>query len=72
MAKDINTVTITGRLTRDPELKYTADAVPVLEIGLAVNGIAKDADGYKDDPSFFQVRLFGTRAENLMKLISKG
>lgn len=39
---DINNVTLTGRLTRDPELKYTQAGKAVVKIGLAVGRMKKD------------------------------
>lgn len=32
-----NSVTLTGNLTRDPELRFTSSGVPVANVGLAVN-----------------------------------
>ena len=37
-----NTVLLTGRLTRDPELKYTASGTAMCRFGLAVNRRYKD------------------------------
>ena len=39
----INKVVISGNLTRDPELRQTANGFPVLGFGVAVN----DRDVYK-------------------------
>ncbi|HLH78839.1 MAG TPA: single-stranded DNA-binding protein, partial [Chthonomonas sp.] len=33
----VNRVVLVGRLTRDPEVRYTPSGVPVAQFGLAVN-----------------------------------
>ena len=59
---------ITGNLTADPELSYTANGLAVAKFTLAVNPRTK-----KDSPaSFFKCTVFGTSAENLNKYKSKG
>ena len=49
-----NTVLLTGRLTRDPELKYTASGTAMCRFGLAVNRRYKDPKSgeWKDDTTF--------------------
>ena len=48
-----NTVLLTGRLTRDAELKYTAAGVAVCHFSIAVNRNYKDPKSgeWKDDTS---------------------
>lgn len=41
----INSVCLVGRLTRDPELKYTGNNIAVATFSLAVNRNFKDANG---------------------------
>ena len=54
-----------GRLTRDPELRYTSSNKAVTQIDLAVqNG--------KDDVTFVPITLFGNIAENVHKYCEKG
>ena len=73
MAGDINRVVLVGRLTRDPELRHLPSGSPVLQLGLAVNGRQKDASGnWVDKPNFFDVKLFGNRAESLAQHLAKG
>jgi len=53
---DINTITISGRLTADPELRHTPKGDPVCNFRLASNRTSKDADGNKtDDTTFIEV-----------------
>ena len=54
-----------GRLTRNPELRYTSSNKAVTQIDLAVqNG--------KDDVTFVPITLFGNIAENVHKYCEKG
>lgn len=70
----INRVTITGNLTRDPELRSTASGMAVLKMGVAVNDRAKNQQTgeWEDRPNFVDVTMFGTRAESVSRFLSKG
>lgn len=69
----INTVTIVGNLTRDPELKALSSGSNVCELGVAVNERVKGQDGQWDDrPSFFDVSVFGNSADACAKYLAKG
>lgn len=70
----INRVCVTGNLTRDPELRRTAGGLPVLQMGVAVNDRAKNQQTgeWGDRPNFIDCVIFGTRAENVAKFLSKG
>ena len=70
----INRVTITGNLTRDPELRATQSGTAVVTMGIAVNDRRKNPQTgeWEDVPNFFDVTMFGTRAEALTRYLSKG
>ena len=70
----INRVTITGNLTRDPELKRTAGGTAVLEMGVAVNDRRRNQQSgeWEDVPNFVDCTMFGARAEALAGRLSKG
>lgn len=68
----INNVILTGNLTRDPELRSTASGTAVLQFSIAVNDRVKEGNEWKDRPNFFDCTMFGTRAESLSRLLSKG
>ena len=70
--KDINTVTLAGRLTRDAELRYTKGGTAVLSMAIAVNRTSKDGGKYVDVPSFFDLVLFGKLGEVLSEHLTKG
>lgn len=70
----INTVTISGNLTRDPELRATGTGTPVLQFGMAVNDRRKNVQTgeWEDYPNFIECTMFGTRADSLSRYLSKG
>lgn len=70
----INRVTISGNLTRDPDLRTTATGNPVLGFGVAVNDRHKNSTTgeWEDYPNFIDCTMFGTRAEKIAGYLSKG
>ena len=70
----INRVIISGNLTRDPELRSTASGMAVLGMGVAVNDRRKNQQTgeWEDYPNFVDCTMFGTRAENISRYLSKG
>ena len=69
----INRVNISGNLTRDPELRTLPNGSSVLNFGMAVNDRRKNASGeWEDYPNFVDCVVFGTRADGLAKVLSKG
>jgi len=69
-----NTVLLTGRLTRDPELKYTASGVGNCRFGMAVNRRVKDSKSgeWKDDTTFVNISVWREAAEQCGKRLKKG
>lgn len=69
----INQVSITGNLTRQPEIRNTAGGTAVLSFGIAVNDRRKNASGqWEDVPNFFECVTFGNRATALGDILTKG
>lgn len=69
----INTVSISGNLTRDAELKVTKSGTYTLTGSVAVNDRVKDAQGnWTDKPNFVDWVLFGHRAEKIAGYLTKG
>ena len=64
-----NSVIITGNVTRDAELRYTAAQKPVLGFTVACNRQGQDGQSVAD---FFPVVLWGKSAEALEKYLTKG
>lgn len=67
----INSVCLVGRLTRDPELKYTGNNVAVASFSLAVNRNFKDANGERET-DFINCVIWRQQAENLANWAKKG
>jgi len=72
MADDINTVALTGRLTRDAELRYGKSGAAFCNFSLANGYSRKQGDEWKEETSFFDCVLIGRRAEALHKYLVKG
>lgn len=67
----LNKVALIGRLTRDPEVRYTADnQTPIAKFTIAVDRIFK-RDG-QPTADFIPIVVFGKSAENCGKFIKKG
>jgi single-strand DNA-binding protein len=69
---NFNKVILLGRLTRDPELRYTASGTAVAKIGLAVNNRYKQGEEWKEEPCFVNITVFGRQAETCNEYLSKG
>ena len=69
---DLNFVSIIGRLTKEPELKYTQSGTAVLGLSVAVNRSQKQGNEWKDVASFFDVSVWGKQAETLNQYLHKG
>lgn len=67
----INNVVLVGRLTRDPELKYTGNNIAVASFSLAVNRNFKDANGERET-DFINCVIWRQQAENLANWAKKG
>ena len=67
----MNKIILMGRLTREPEIRYTQnDNTPVARYSLAVDKKYKRDDGITAD--FFQIVAFGKAAEFTEKYLRKG
>lgn len=67
----MNNVILIGRLTRDPEVRYTANTqMAVATFTLAVDRPVKSGEEKKAD--FPRVIVFGRQAENCEKYLFKG
>jgi single-strand DNA-binding protein len=69
---DLNHVTLIGRLTRDAELKYTANGQAVCKFSIAVNRRRRNGDQWEDEANFFDIVLWGRQGESLNQYLIKG
>jgi single-strand DNA-binding protein len=70
---NLNKVFLVGRLTRDPQLRYTPSGSAVADVGLAVNRVFTDASGQKrEETCFVDVVLWKKQAETCARYLHKG
>ena len=67
-----NTVTVTGNVTRDPELRYTSGGASVTSFGLAWNRRFQRNGEQVEETSFFDITCWGQLGENVAESLSKG
>ena len=66
----MNTIQLIGRLTRDPELRYTNSGMPTTTLRLAVSRRKKD--GEDQGAVYVDVVTFSKQAEAVAEHLSKG
>jgi single-strand DNA-binding protein len=71
---NLNKVYLMGRLTRDPELRYTPKGTAVADIAMAINRYRSGADGgdRTEETTFVDVTLWGKQAETANQYLAKG
>lgn len=67
----MNKVCLIGRITKDPEIRYTANNIAVATFSLAINRTYKNADGGYD-ADFINCIAFRNTADLLGKYVHKG
>lgn len=69
---DFNSVTLVGRLTRDPVMTYTPSNTPVTDIGLAINRKWTRDGQTQEEVCFVDCTAFGKTAETINEYCKKG
>lgn len=71
---NINSVDISGNLTRDAEKRATTAGSTVVNFGIAVNDrvLNKDTGEWEDRPNFFECVIFGNYADAIEPYLRKG
>ena len=69
---DLNHVFLSGRLTRDPELRYLPNGTPLCKIGLAVSRTYKVEGERREDTLFIDVTAWRGTAEYCGENLRKG
>jgi single-strand DNA-binding protein len=67
----MNKALLIGRLTKDPDLKYTGNNIPVATFSLAVNRPFANQNGEKET-DFINIVVWRKQAETAKNYISKG
>lgn len=68
---NLNLVVLSGRLTRDPELRHTTGGTPVASTGIAVERYNKN-DPENPYVGFFDLNIFGNFGELVARKAKKG
>ena len=74
MASATNTITISGNITRDPEMRYTPSGISKVSFGVAVNRTWRNqqTQEWDEQTSFFNVVAWRQLAENVGASLAKG
>ena len=67
----MNKVVLIGRLTRDPELRYTSSNLPVATFSLAVNRNFTNQSGERE-ADFINIVVWRKQAENIKNYLTQG
>ena len=67
----MNKVFLIGRLTRDPELRYTGNNTPVATFSLAVNRNFTNQSGERE-ADFINIVVWRKQAENVKNYLNQG
>ena len=68
---NMNRVELIGRITRDPELRYTSSNIATTRFTLAVNRPFQGQNG-EQGTDFINIVVWRKQAENVKKYVSKG
>ena len=63
----MNSINVTGRLTRDPELRTLPNGTSVCDMRLAVDGL-----GRNNETGYIDVASFGASAEAAARILTQG
>jgi len=70
----LNNVALLGRVTMDPDLRYTPKGTAVLGFRIACNRRYRDraSDEWKEDTYYFDINVWAQQAERLGETMKKG
>jgi single-strand DNA-binding protein len=70
----INRVVLVGNLTREPELRATANgkSVCAMRVACTTRWRSSETGAYEDKPNYFDVSVFGASAEACARFLEKG
>jgi single-strand DNA-binding protein len=69
---ELNKVMLIGRLTKDPELRYTPGGAAVAQLRMAVNHTYRTKEEKKEEVLYIDVSIFGRGAETAKQYLAKG
>lgn len=68
----MNLVLISGRLTKDPEVRYTTGTQMAVAVFTLAIDRGKDKNGDDRGADFIPIKVFGKQAENCERYLTKG
>lgn len=68
----LNHITIIGRITRDPEIKYTSSGIPFVRFSVAVDRPRKNPETGERETDFLDVVAWRQTAEFVNSYVNKG
>ncbi len=64
---------LVGNLGRDPELRYSPNGIPIVNLSVATNSKRTDPEGEtREETLWFRVAVYGKQAEACSQFLSKG
>jgi single-strand DNA-binding protein len=74
MANNLNSITVVGNITRDPEMRFTPSGVSKVTFGVAVNRSwqNRQTNEWEEQTSFFNVVCWRELADNVGASLKKG
>ena len=70
--KDLNRVMLLGNLGADPEIRYSKNGKPVVNLKLATNKHRKVGNDWEKETEWHRVTAWGEAAERVAEGLSKG
>ena len=67
----MNSVVLIGRLTRDPEVRYTDSQLAIARFAIAVDRM-RGKNTQEPSADFINIIVFGKQAENVERYVTKG
>ena len=67
----MNKTFLIGRLTRDPELRYSSSNMPIVNFTIAIDRAFTNKDGQRET-DFIRIVAYNKQAENVKKYVAKG
>ena len=73
MANNLNSITVVGNITRDPEMRFTPSGVSKVTFGVAVNRSWRNqqTQEWEEQTSFFNVVCWRELADNVGDVASR-
>lgn len=67
----MNKTFLIGRLTKDPELRYSSSNMPITNFTIAIDRQFTNKDGQRET-DFIRITAYNKQAENIKKYVTKG